>query len=305
MQHGTEIERKFLLCEFPAHLEKENGTLMEQGYLSDETAQIELRLRSAGEQCFLTLKKGRGMLRLEEEMRLGKDDFERLWPFTAGARVRKTRYRAVQDGTEVEFDEYQDELSPLVVAEVELPPGADFLGIDLPDWIGTEITGLPEYSNQFLARYGFPDKSTCVPPIPKDNTTRPITHAGVIPYRFADDKLQFLCITSRVRKNWIVPKGVWDAGIDLYEVAAMEAWEEAGITGNLDRKAVGIYEESNDGRDDRIELFALAVEKQENKWPEMSFRDRRWFGFEEALSVICYPGIAALMQKLKASLTAG
>ncbi len=302
--NGIEIERKFLLAEFPPHVEKRDGTEMQQGYLSDETAEVELRLRAADQDCFLTLKKGRGMRRQEEEILLEQKDFDRLWPFTAGARVSKTRYRAAYKDVTVEIDEYHNDLSPLVVAEVELPPGADFQGIDLPDWIGTEITGLPEFTNQHLGRHGFSSKSDGVPPPPKDNTTRPITHSGAIPYRIVGGVLQILCITSRVNKNWIVPKGVWDAGCDLEDVAANEAWEEAGVTGDIDDRAIGIYEETNGGRIDRIELFALAVEKQEDDWLEMSFRERRWLKLEEAVSAVSYPDIAALMKKLTARLIA-
>ncbi len=202
----------------------------------------------------------------------------------------------------MEIDEYHDDLSPLIVAEIELPPGADFQGIELPGWIGIEITGLAEYSNQHLARHGLPDDSVKAAPDAVDETTRPITHAGAIPYRHVDGKLQILCITSRVSKKWIVPKGVWDAGADLNEVAAKETWEEAGVTGNLDGKALGIYEEANDGRNDRIELFALHVERQEQQWPEADFRVRRWFDFDEALSQVFYPDVAVLMQKLRAGL---
>lgn len=302
--NGIEIERKFLLAEFPSNIEKSNGTKMKQGYLTQESAEVELRVRGTDHDCFLTLKKGRGMLRQEEEIHLEPEEFEKLWPFTADARVHKTRYRGDYNGTTVEIDEYHDELSPLLVAEIELPPGADFLGIEIPDWVGIEITGLPEFTNQSLARHGFPKKSDLVPPLPVDNTTRPITHSGAIPYRFEGGELQILCITSRISKKWIVPKGVWDAGLDLNEVAAKETWEEAGVVGTIDDRALGIYEEDNEGRIDRVELFALAVEKQEEDWPEKSFRERRWLGFDEARSEIFYPDVAALMQKLKERLTA-
>ena len=300
MQHsdGIEIERKFLLHELPPRVEKKNSVLMEQGYISPEIADVEVRIRSAGEGCYLTLKKGRGMLRREEEISIARDNFISFWPFTEDARIRKTRYRVTENDVSVEIDEYHDGLAPLVVAEVELPPGADFLGIDLPGWLGAEITGLPEFTNQHLARHGLPDELLKVTLSTADDTTRPITHAGAIPYRYENGTLQILLITSRVKKNWIAPKGIWDAGCDLDEIAATEAWEEAGVTGALDKKAIGIYEESKNGGADRIELFALKVEKQEKKWPEMDIRKRRWFDFDQALSTVTYPGIAVLMQKL-------
>ncbi|MBN1685332.1 MAG: NUDIX domain-containing protein [Spirochaetales bacterium] len=302
---GLEIERKFLLHKLPARLRKEQGVSFRQGYVSCESAETEVRIRLAGKQSYLTMKKGRGMVRREEEIQIDRNDFESFWPFTAGARVTKKRYRIVENGTVIEIDEYGDELAGLFVAEVELPPGADFRGIRMPDWLGTEITGIPELTNQYLARHGFPADLIKTIFTSPDDKTRLITHAGAIPYKYANGDLQVLCITSRVRRRWIVPKGIWDAGSDLYEVATAEAWEEAGVIGILDKKAVGIYEEENGNRNNRIELFALKVERQEEVWPEMDMRGRQWFGYDEALAAVAYPGIASLMLKLRDRLSAG
>ena len=296
---GLEIERKFLLHKLPPKLVKERGVPMQQGYVSCESAEVEVRIRLAGEKCYLTMKKGRGMLRGEEEISSTRDSFDAFWPFTAGARVRKTRYQVVEDGIAVEIDEYHDGLAPLVVAEVELSPGVNFPGLRMPGWLGAEVTGLPELTNQHLSRHGLPAGLIEAILTSPDDKTRPITHVGAIPYRYENGKLQFLCATSRVHRRWIVPKGIWDAGCELHEIATTEAWEEAGVTGILDKEALGIYEERNNGGSDRVELFALKVEREEEEWPEMDRRSRRWFDYEEAAAAVAYPVIAALMQKLR------
>ncbi len=296
---GMEIERKFLLRRFPPHLEKTNGTFIRQGYISPETAEVEVRIRLAGDRGYLTMKKGRGMVRHEEEIPISPEDFESFWDFTAGARLTKTRFRVEQNDICIEIDEYEAELQPLIVAEIELPPGGGFAGMDLPHWLGAEITGIPEFANQYLARHGLPLELMNSTLAAGQDKTRPITHAGAIPYRFLNDRLEILCITSRVRKNWIVPKGVWDPGRDLHEIATEEAWEEGGVVGILDKNAVGIYEEAKNGGNERVELFALKVERVEEKWPEADFRGRRWFDCDKALDAVPLAGIAGLIKKMR------
>lgn len=302
---GLEIERKFLLPRFPAHVKKQNGIRMRQGYISPETADVEVRVRSTGEEAFLTMKKGRGMRRREEEIAITLGSFDRFWPFTEGARIEKTRYYVDENDITIEIDVYGGQCggqcggqsTPLIVAEVELPQGADFIGMALPDWLGSEITGLPEYTNQHIARHGTPKREI------SNIGFRPITHAGAIPYRWRKDNLQILCITTRNAKRWIVPKGYWDAGCDLHEIAAQEAWEEAGVTGALDTKAIGIYEDIRNDRCSRIELFPLMVEEEKEKWPEMNIRERNWMSVKDAMATVSFTGIAALIEKLQARLS--
>lgn len=96
-----------------------------------------------------------------------------------------------------------------------------------------------------------------------------------------------------------MPKGYWDAGCDLDEIAAQEAWEEAGVTGVIDTKAIGIYEDIRGDRCDRIELFPLRVEDQKESWPEMDFRNRKWLNVEKAISTVSFPGLASLIKSLQ------
>jgi adenylate cyclase len=53
------------------------------------------------------------------------------------------------DGFVWEVDEFEGELSPLVLAEVELP--AEDTSVELPAWLGEEITGDHSWSNASLA----------------------------------------------------------------------------------------------------------------------------------------------------------
>ncbi|NQZ68405.1 MAG: hypothetical protein HRT89_10065 [Lentisphaeria bacterium] len=53
---ADEIERKFLIEELPEDLDYSIGQIIHQGYFTDEDASPELRVRSKGENYYLTAK---------------------------------------------------------------------------------------------------------------------------------------------------------------------------------------------------------------------------------------------------------
>jgi adenylate cyclase len=67
-----------------------------------------------------------------------------------GRTVKKTRNNVPLNGHIWEIDVFESENAGLIIAEVELQSESENLTI--PAWIGTEITGKPEYSNAALAR---------------------------------------------------------------------------------------------------------------------------------------------------------
>ena len=64
---------------------------------------------------------------------------------------------------------------------------------------------------------------------------------GALCYRITDGKIQVLLITSRRTQRWILPKGWPENGITPGESAAKEAMEEAGVTGKLNERPLGVY----------------------------------------------------------------
>ena len=64
--------------------------------------------------------------------------------------VEKTRYVWTGvDGKEWEVDEFEGRLAGVILAEIELVSADEF--VEIPNWIGHEITGLPSWSNRSLA----------------------------------------------------------------------------------------------------------------------------------------------------------
>jgi adenylate cyclase len=113
--------------------------------------------RRAG-RAALTVKSGGGRSRVEEELEIEPERFDRLWPLTEGRQIEKTRYEIDADGgLTIELDVYGGALAGLVVAEVEFDSedGAD--AFDPPAWFTREVTEDARYKNQRLACDGAPE----------------------------------------------------------------------------------------------------------------------------------------------------
>jgi adenylate cyclase len=118
-----------------------------------------VRVRRRAGQAVLTVKSGGGRARVEEEIEIEPERFERLWPLTERRRIEKTRYEIPADGgLTVELDVYGGALAGLVVAEVEFASEDDANAFVAPAWFGREVTDDERYKNQRLARDGAPNR---------------------------------------------------------------------------------------------------------------------------------------------------
>ena len=58
----------------------------------------------------------------------------------------------------------------------------------------------------------------------------PVQSAGFLVYRIVDNVVEYLLIQSSGRsRSWMAPKGHVEAGETIYQAAARETFEEAGI----------------------------------------------------------------------------
>ena len=146
-----EIERKFLVRQLPGDLTSHHSTKISQGYLVSLDDGLQVRLRKSGDRYSLTFKRGTGNVREEREVKLTAEQFETLWPATAGKRLGKTRYEIPLGERTVEIDVYHERHEGLVVAEVEFDEEEAAKNFQPPDWLGDDVTGDPRYSNQLLA----------------------------------------------------------------------------------------------------------------------------------------------------------
>ncbi len=102
---------------------------------------------------------------------------------------------------------------------------------------------------------------------------------GAIPFRVVEGQVVFLMITSRRSANWVFPIGSVGPGWSPRDTAAREAYEEAGIRGEIGRKPIGFYLHPRNDEDSslvRIQLFPMHVTEQLDTWPEEAQRFRHW-----------------------------
>ena len=149
MAAGHEIERKFLVSAIPAN--PGPGIPILQGYLPLTGEDTELRVRRKGDDTVLTVKRGHGLDRGEQEVAIGSEVFETLWPLTEGHRIEKTRYELPHGDLTIELDEFAGALEGLLIAEVEFDSRQASEDFDRPEWLGREVTDDPAYANRALA----------------------------------------------------------------------------------------------------------------------------------------------------------
>jgi CYTH domain-containing protein len=152
---ALEIERKWLVPEFPEALAGVSGERILQGYLVVADDGSEVRVRRNHRREVLTYKSGGGLTRTEVEIGLSPEQFEALWEATEGRRLVKYRHN-LEGGVDV--DVYDGTLKGLIVAEVEFASEAAAAAFDPPEWFGDEVTEDRAYKNQQLALRGRPPR---------------------------------------------------------------------------------------------------------------------------------------------------
>lgn len=110
--------------------------------------------------------------------------------------------------------------------------------------------------------------------------------SAVIPFRLRTGKLEVLLITSRNKKNWIIPKGIIEIGLSPQQSAVKEALEEAGVSGNLIDKLFDEYTYEKWGGKCRVKVYLLHVEKVHKNWEEKNIRGRKWLSINKAIKKI-------------------
>jgi adenylate cyclase len=157
----TEIERKWLVREPPADLDRFPSKAIDQGYVAIDADGTEVRIRRADGDATMTIKQGAGRTRAEEEFAIADDRFERLWALTEGRRLEKRRHLVPgPDNLTFELDRYGGDLEGLVVVEVEFPDERAADSFAAPPWFGREVTDDARYKNQALASNGTPGEAT-------------------------------------------------------------------------------------------------------------------------------------------------
>lgn len=151
---AEEIERKFLVRNDSWRASVRKSTPFHQGYLCTETER-NVRVRTKGDKAVLTIKgKAEGLRRLEFEYAIPMSDAETILDtLCLPTVIQKTRHLVDHGGLVWEIDEFAGANEGLVVAEVELE--SEDQQVDLPPWVGDEVSDDPKYLNANLVSRPF------------------------------------------------------------------------------------------------------------------------------------------------------
>jgi len=123
-------------------------------------------------------------------------------------------------------------------------------------------------------------------------------------YRWNEDGLEVLLVTSREKGRWILPKGWPELDQEAYETAVIEAYEEAGARGRAYRHPFGSFR-SFKGLSNGLELrtkvlvFPIEVDHMQSSYPEKGQRRVCWLPVSKAVEIADEPGARRLLLRFE------
>lgn len=146
---ALEIERKFLVTGGGWKAAIKRSRHLVQFYLTrDGRSSVRIRIED-GNRALLTVKSATsGLSRHEFEYLIPVEDAAAMRHLAEGAVIDKVRHVVADGGHDWEVDVFAGDNLGLVVAEVEL--SAADQQVEMPPWIGTEVTHDRRYYNASL-----------------------------------------------------------------------------------------------------------------------------------------------------------
>lgn len=151
MSKNLEIERKFLVKSTDFKNESISRKSIIQGFLSLDPERT-VRVRISGIKAWITIKGASnesGTTRVEVEEEISFEKASLLMTMCLPGVIHKIRYIVPNEDKLFEVDVFLKDNHGLIVAEIELDSEED--EIDLPEWIGKEVTGDVNYYNSQLS----------------------------------------------------------------------------------------------------------------------------------------------------------
>lgn len=125
---------------------------------------------------------------------------------------------------------------------------------------------------------------------------------AALPWREHAGTIEVMLITSRDTGRWVLPKGWPEGGEQLFESAAREAEEEAGVRGTMAQLEFGRYfygKRMPSGMERRCQVlvFPMKVDAVATKWPEQDERKRKWFSAAQAARLVQEQDLGELIER--------
>ncbi len=167
--------------------------------------------------------------------------------------------------------------------------------------------------SNFAERYCLRDKGTLKAGVqyspasmsnPSKVTAAKRVQYGALPYRLsAGSRPQFMLITSRETRRWVIPKGWLKKGKSPQYSAAREAFEEAGVVGAVAKRSVGSFSYEKRLKNGgvvvcEVRVFPLEVRRQNKQWPEKRERVVEWLPASQAAEKVKEPMLGEIIRRL-------
>lgn len=150
-----EIERKYLVKNNEFLVFAKTKNTIKQGYLSSVPERT-VRVRTKNNLGFLTIKgksNTTGTSRFEWEKEIDLNEAEQLLLICEAGVIHKTRYEIPFENVVIEVDVFHDQNNGLIIAEIELEN--ENQTINLPNYIGEEVTNNKKYYNAYISNNPF------------------------------------------------------------------------------------------------------------------------------------------------------
>jgi len=132
---------------------------------------------------------------------------------------------------------------------------------------------------------------------------------GALPYVETESGLLVLLITTRGLGRWTIPKGWPKPGLTGAEMAAREAFEEAGVTGEVGPRPIADFRyikrlHAFSWARCQVEVYPLRTNCQHLVWPERASRRSIWLTPDEGAAKVRQRQLSRLLRGIDSSATA-
>lgn len=112
---------------------------------------------------------------------------------------------------------------------------------------------------------------------------------AALPLKKRKNRAPLVClVTSRRHGHWMIPMGKKEKKLSLADVARLEAYEEAGVLGSLNRKKFFEVKTSSNKKQKKrkVRIFPMQVRNTLKNWPEKKQRQRRWVSINKLKTIL-------------------
>lgn len=131
--------------------------------------------------------------------------------------------------------------------------------------------------------------------------SQPLKQIAALPVVQTKDGPLVLLITTRGRGRWTIPKGWPKQGLADHDLAAREAFEEAGVEGEIGPQPVGQFRYTKrlhlfSWVKCAVEVYPLQVRLHRTEWREKGSRKMRWASPDDAAALVADAELKALLR---------